>query len=189
MIFTRGSFHRAAALLAAAGIASASSLSAHAQQQENTHTTSFDAWVLSCFSPVEKDGDKAGEAKACEVRTTVVVKDEKSDQKGVAAVIAIGRAGPGQPLQVMAQVPLAALLNQPIKLLGEGDKVIADLSYLACQPQACTAGARITPAQLDQLKQANDAIYVGYINQAGQKLKVEASTKGLAKALQALDKE
>jgi len=179
----------AAMLLALAATVAVAQQANEPPAKDNTTNTPFDAWTLSCVTHSASQAESStAKTRGCEVRTQVVIKDDKG-QQGVAGVIAIGHASPEQPLQVMVQVPLAALLNQPIVLLGADDKVILNLTYVACQPQGCMAGANLAQAQRDQLTQQSASIFVGYVNQAGQKLKVEAPTKGLAKALQALDKQ
>jgi len=161
-------------------------MSSASAQQTATSNTAFDSWVMSCSSHTEKDKPAT---KACEIRSTVVVQDKQTNQQGVAAVVAIGRLLPDQKLQFVAQLPINAVLNVPVKITGKDDKAIVELSYAACQPQLCTATGSLTEAQVSALRKAGDTLFVVYRNQAGQDVKVEVSTKGFAPALDALVKE
>ncbi len=173
-------------LLLALPLAVAAALPAAAQQTSTT-TTAFDSWVMGCTSSTQKDNKSV---KACEIRSTIVVRDEKSNQQGVAAVVAIGRATTDKPeMQFVAQLPLNAILNVPVKISGKDGKSVVDLAYVACNGQICNAMATLTDAQITALKKVGDNFYVNYRNQMGQDLKIEGSTKGFAQALDALVRE
>ncbi|MDR6918884.1 invasion protein IalB [Pseudomonas sp. 3296] len=152
--------------------------------QETVSTTTFDNWVLSCTTRVDKDKT----VKGCEARSSVILKDNKTEQQGVAAVVAIGRVEAGKALQVMVQVPLAAVLNVPLQLTTNKDKNVVDLAYIACQAQACAARADLSAEQLAALRGSVEKFNVIYASQIGQALQVEVPTKGLAAALDALSK-
>lgn len=157
-------------------------------QQSVVSNTAYEAWVLGCSAQTDK-ADKAKTVKACEIRTSVVVKDEKSGQQGVAAVVALGRLLPDQKLKMMAQLPIHAVLNVPVKVAGKDDKTIIELAFIACQQQMCTASADLTDAQIASLKKTGEAFFVTWRSQTGQDVKVEVSTKGLTAALDALVRE
>lgn len=154
-------------------------------QQATTTKTAFDSWVLGCSSRT----DKGATSKACEIRSTIVVRDQKSNQQGVAAVVAIGRAASDKTMQFVAQVPINAMLNVPVRINGKDDKTIIELAYTACQPQMCNASANLTDAQLSALKKVGDNFFIVYRNQNGQDVRIEGSTKGFAPALDALVRE
>jgi invasion protein IalB len=156
-------------------------------QQETTSTTTFENWVFFCNTRVDKDNKTI---KSCEVRTTLVLRNQQSDKQEVVAVIAIGRTAIGAPLMAVAQVPLSTALNAPVKLTGANvNRPITELTFEACQQQACRATASLSVAQLAALRAGGDQFHLIYNDQSGQTLKINASTKGLAQALDALDKE
>jgi invasion protein IalB len=156
-------------------------------QQETISTTTFDNWVFSCNTRVDKDNKTA---KSCEVRTTLLLHNQQSDKQEVVAVIAIGRTAIGAPLMAVAQVPLNVALNVPVKLIGaNANKSIAEFTFEACQPQACRATTSLSTAQLAALQTVGDQFYLNYNNQSGQTLKISTATKGLTQALGALDRE
>lgn len=156
-----------------------------AAQQASTTTTAFDAWVMGCSSRT----DKGATTKACEIRTTIVVQDQQSKQQGVAAVVVIGKTVTDKTMQMVAQLPINAMLNVPVRINGKDDKTIIELSYAACQPQMCNATANLTDAHLSALKKVGDNFFVVYRNQAGQDVRIEGSTKGFGPALDALLRE
>lgn len=156
-----------------------------AAQQASTTTTAFDAWVMGCNSRT----DKGATTKTCEIRTTIVVQDQQSKQQGVAAVVAIGKAVTDKTMQIVAQLPINAMLNVPVKINGKDDKTIVELSYATCQPQMCNATANLTDAHLSVLKKVGDNFFIVYRNQTGQDVKIEGSTKGFNAALDALLRE
>lgn len=155
-------------------------------QQETTSSTTFDSWIMGCTTRTDKENKTV---KACEVRSTLVVKDQKTNQEGVAAVLSIGKLASDKTVQAAVQLPISAVLNIPVKITGADDKAILELSFVACQPQMCTATGPVTDAQLAALRKVGDKIFIAYRNQAGQDVKVDASTKGLNAALDALLKE
>lgn len=155
-------------------------------QQETTTSSTFDSWVLGCTTRTDKENKTV---KGCEIRSTLVIRDQQTNQEGVAAVIAIGRLVSDKALQATVQLPIAAVLNVPVKLTGADDKAIVELSYVACQPQMCSATATLTDPQVAALRKVGDKIFLVYRNQAGQDVKIDASTQGLNAALDALLKE
>ncbi len=156
-------------------------------QQTSTTTTAFDAWVLGCSSRTQADNKTV---KACEIRSTIVIRDEKSNQQGVAAVVAIGRASVDKPdMQFVTQLPINAVLNVPVRITSKDDKPVIELAFVACQPQLCTASVNVTDKQISALKKIGDNFHVAYRNQAGQDVKIEGSTKGFNQALDALVRE
>lgn len=171
-------------LLLAFTLAIVAAMPAVAQQATNT-TTAFDSWVLGCSSRT----DKGTTSKACEIRSTIVVRDEQSNQQGVAAVVAIGRTASDKTMQFVAQLPINAMLNVPVKIKGKDDKTIIELAYTACQPQMCNASANLTDAHLSAFKKVGDNFFIVYRNQNGQDVRIEGSTKGFAPALDALVRE
>ncbi|MEN3929711.1 invasion associated locus B family protein [Microvirga sp. W0021] len=165
-----------------------SMMPAVAQQTSNTNTSSaFDAWVLGCASRTDKDKV----IKACEIRSTIVVRDEKNNQQGVAAVIGLGRSVEKDDLQFIIQVPINALLNTPVKILNKDDKTVVELPFIACQvqPPLCTATVTATDMQISMMKKVGENYFISYRNHAGQDVKIQGSTKGFNKALDALLKE
>ncbi len=162
-----------------------STIAASAQQQ-TTSSTSFDNWVMNCTAQIDKDNKQV---KGCELRTTLMVKDEKSGQEGVGAVVSVGRLMSEKTLQGAVQLPIAARLDVPVKVIGSDNKPIVDLPYMACQPQLCTAGAALTDTQVTALRKTGDKFSISYRNQAGQDVKLDVVTKGLGAALDAVAKE
>lgn len=155
-------------------------------QQETTTSSTFDSWVMGCTTRTDKDNKTV---KGCEIRSTLVVRDQKTNQDGVAAVIAIGRLTSDKALQATVQLPIAAVLNVPVKVTGADDKPIFELSYVACQPQMCSATTTLTDPQVAALRKIGEKLFIVYRNQAGQDVKIDAATKGLNAALDALLKE
>lgn len=148
--------------------------------------TNYDSWVLACQSLKEKDKD----VKNCEVRATVLVQDKDSGQQGIAAVIAIGGAAKEKnSWRMAASVPSSAALDKPMKFSIKDNQPMLTLTYKACQPQACTADVPVTDADIRKLKRPGEQIVLQYVNQLGQTVSVEAPSKGLAAALQALDQQ
>jgi invasion protein IalB len=162
-------------------------LPARAQAESSTHSTTFDNWVMTCTTRTDKDNKTV---RGCEVRTTILIQDEQSKQTGVAAVVAIGQNAGSSTMMAAAQVPLAAALRVPVKLVGaDAAKPIIELTYSACQPQGCQATATVTPAQLTALKGVGEKLSVVYGNLAGQTVNLNTNAKGLVDALNALGKE
>lgn len=157
-----------------------------AAQQQTSSSTVFDNWMMNCSTQTDKDNKSV---KGCEIRSTLVVQDPQTKQQGVAAVVAIGRTMSDKAMQAVVQVPIAAQLSTPVKLLGADDKAIVELNYAACQPQLCSATATLTDAQIAALKKVGDKLFVSYRNQAGQDVKLDAATKGLTQAFDTLARE
>lgn len=159
---------------------------AMAQQTSSNTTTSFDAWVMGCSS---RTADSKV-SKACEIRSTLVLEDPQTKQQGVAAVIAVGRLAVDKPeLQFVVQLPSNAILNVPVRISGKDGKPAIELPFVACQQQVCIAASTITDTQLSAMKKIGENFYINYRNQMGQEPKIEGSTKGFDKALDAMVRE
>jgi invasion protein IalB len=174
-------------LTSVAALSLLTSAAAQAQQaQSSTNSTAFDNWELTCATRTDKDNKTV---RGCEVRTTIVVQDEKTKQAGVAALLAIGQTAGSSTLTAAVQVPISAALKVPVKLTGSDGQPIVELTYAACQAQVCQATATITPEQLTALKGVGEKLTLVYDNLAGQTVKIDTNTKGMAAALDALAKE
>lgn len=172
-------------LLLALSLTLAVTSSAFAQQR-STSSIAFDDWTMNCSSQVDKDNKPL---KSCEVRSTVIVRDENANQNYPAATIIISRPLLGKALQLSVQVPLVALLSMPVVISNAQGKQIAKLGYVGCQPQLCGAAVALDESMISALRKSGDLLIVSYSNQGGQDIKINASTRGLGTALDALLRE
>lgn len=172
-------------LLPALSLAALLAVPAVAQQQTSSSTV-FDNWLMNCSTQTDKDNKTS---KVCEIRSTLIIQDQQTRQQGVAAVVAIGRSMNEKTLQAAVQLPITAQLDIPVKLTGADDKSIVELVYTSCQPQLCSAMAKLTDAQITALRKVGDKLFLVYRNQSGKDIKLDASTKGFNQALDTLAKE
>ena len=138
-------------------------------------TASYGDWVLRC-----QQGTGERPVRICEAAQTIQVQG----QAAPIAQVAVGRAGPGEPLQATVVLPSNVGFPGGVK-----NAAGFDLPWRRCLPGGCVADA---PARDDVLKRWRGASEPGrivYRNAAAQDVSIPLSFRGLAQALDALARE
>lgn len=146
----------------------------------------YDNWTLSCAPIPGTDGKPV---KTCEVRSDIMVVDDKSGQKVHALTILFARASGEKTPRAVVRLPLSVFLGLYPRLVGGDGKPVAEYGWVGCQPQLCGAMVTLTDAQMGLIRKMGDKFSVQYRNQFGQDVRIDGSTKGLFSALDALARE
>jgi invasion protein IalB len=145
-------------------------------------SSGFGDWVLRCRRLGE--GPKA--QRACEVAQTIQVQG----QQAPVAQVTFARARRGDPLGVTILLPVNITFASPPRIFPEGKATESvELGWRRCTSGGCVADAVIKD---DGLKRWREATGVGQIeakDAAGRDISVGMSFRGLAPALDALNKE
>ena len=142
----------------------------------------FGDWAVRC--------EGTGGARNCEVTQTV--QNSRSEPVGV---FAIGRLARGDPMKLVAQVPVNVLLTAPPRLVLEGGTTTGTplaLNWRQCIPTGCYAEIDLRDtALLTRLaaRTAEQAGRLAFKQASGADAALPMSFRGLAQALEALARE
>jgi invasion protein IalB len=144
-------------------------------------TATFGDWTLQC----RRNGTGATAQKSCEVVQSVTAQG----QQAPLAQIAIGRTGPSEPLTVTLVLPHNVSFPSTPRLGLKTGAAGLDLAWARCLPVGCFANARLTDEALRQWRTAADPQgQIQSTDAAGRKFELAASFRGLAQALDAMQK-
>ncbi|KQO68744.1 hypothetical protein ASF22_19505 [Methylobacterium sp. Leaf87] len=144
-------------------------------------TASFGDWVVRCQ---RGGGDKP--VRICEAAQTMQIQGQPQP----IAQIAVGRLGPGEPLQVTAILPPNVALPSSVRVvLDEKDTTGVELAWRRCLPGGCVAEAAAREDWLKRWRLAAEPGRITFKNAAGQEVAIPLSFLGFAQALDALAKE
>jgi invasion protein IalB len=143
-------------------------------------TATYGDWVLRC----ERVGENP---RSCEVAQVLVVQGQQQP----IAQLAIGRAARGQPLTFTVQVPVSVTFGGPLRIVGDDrEPLVVPLEWRRCFAGGCFADTQLREdAVLRRLRGRVDPGRIEYRDATGRDLALAFSFRGLAPALDALNRE
>lgn len=149
-------------------------------EPENT-TASFGEWILRCTHAQST----TQRVKLCEVVQSILVQG----QSNPIAQIALGRIGADDPIRVTSVLPNNIGFPSVVSIsLDEKDTHPAELTWRRCLPGGCFADAEIKEEQLARWRGQTDKGRLSFRDGSGHEVALPFSFRGLAQALDALDK-
>lgn len=143
-------------------------------------SATFSDWVFRC-AQAEADGRR----RVCEIAQTLMMQGQTTP----IALIAIGRAAPKNPARVVLVLPVnAAFEGAPQMRIEEQPSSTLTLAWKRCLPSGCFAEADIKPEVLALWRAAAKSGQIQYRNGGQQDVLLPFSFRGLAPALDALQK-
>jgi invasion protein IalB len=150
---------------------------------EPTSTSAnFGDWALRC----QRAGNAAETSRVCEVAQQI----RAQDQQNAVAELAIGRLKRADPLRLTVVLPVNVTFSNPPSFSVDG-KVPEplDLGWRKCLPGGCIADALLNDDVLRRWKIQTSAGRIAWTDATGGALAIGLSFRGLAQALDALNKE
>jgi invasion protein IalB len=143
-------------------------------------TATYSAWVVQC--EMQKGPPPQ---KLCEMEQVAQVQGRNVPFSR----IAIAHPTKGQPVRLIAQVPVNVSTTAPVRIkIGNSDTILtAPLSR--CVPVGCTADFDIKDDSLNKLRSASDAGQLSFADASGTEITVPILFSGFAQAFDALTKE
>jgi invasion protein IalB len=150
--------------------------------EPNSTSANFGDWSLRC----QRVGNGAEAPRVCEVAQQI----RAQDQQNAMAELAIGRLKRADPLRLTVVLPVNVTFSNPPSFSADG-KVIEplDLGWRKCLPGGCIADALLNDDVLHRWKTQTSAERIAWTDAAGGALAIGLSFRGLAQALDALNKE
>jgi invasion protein IalB len=150
---------------------------------EPTSTSAdFGDWALRC----QRAGSGAETPRVCEVAQQI----RAQDQQNAVAELAIGRLKKADPPRLTVVLPVNVTFSNPPSFSADG-KVPEPLNFgwRKCLPGGCIADALLNDDVLRRWKTQTSAGRIAWTDAAGGVLAIGLSFRGLAQALDALNKE
>ncbi|WP_149538955.1 invasion associated locus B family protein [Siccirubricoccus phaeus] len=144
-------------------------------------TAVFGDWTVQCVT-------RAQTGRVCEM-----VQGTQNQQQQPVSVLAIGRLARAEPMRLVARLPVAVQVAQPVKLNLEGDPGLTlPFRYCNTNPVGCFAELELRDeAVLRRLRSRNpeQGGKLEFRDPTGQAVSIPVSFRGFAAALEALQKE
>jgi len=145
-------------------------------------TQDFGDWRLRC----QTTGAAPQTRRSCEILQAVMSKSQATPF----AQIAFGKPSPSEPLLVTVVVPPDVVFPSEVRIAAdEKDAHPAILGWRRCVAAGCFANLGPKPDLLKRWRGLQSAGRVSFKNGAGQEVVMPISFRGLADALDALDKQ
>ncbi|SDB61175.1 Invasion protein IalB, involved in pathogenesis [Belnapia rosea] len=149
----------------------------------------FADWIVRCETRAA--AGTAPAARQCEMAQTT-----QDQRQQPVAVVALGRTGKGEPLRIVAQVPVNLQIGPPARLVLDIPNRPAEpplaLAFRNCVPRGCFAELEMRDeAVLRRLRSrpAEAAARMEWKDAAGGDASIPVSFRGFAAAFEALAKE
>ncbi len=151
--------------------------------EPQTTTADYGDWVLRC----QHVNDAGKSRKICEIVESF---QSGEQQKQTVAQVALGRVAKTDPMHVTVHLIPNVSFPSVVKLaLGDKDPKPMELAWRRCAPIGCFADLALTEAQVKALHAQTDPGSIEFTDSVGRPVKFAVSFRGLAQALDALDKE
>ncbi len=122
--------------LLAPGLAQAANSTPEEAPAAHMTAKDFGSWTLHCQPPHEE-----GAEPLCAIAETV-----QSSSNKLLAVISIGRAHPGDPLNIVVTLPANVSFPSSVHIrTDKDDKWGLEIEWQRCIPGACIAGGELNP--------------------------------------------
>jgi invasion protein IalB len=150
------------------------------EAEPQSTSATFGDWVLRC-SRMEMSGQTQ---RLCEVAQTIIVQG----QQAPIAEVAIGRIKKADPLHVTVVLPINVSFPSAPQINLEGQASL-ELTWRRCLPNGCYADATPKDELLRAWRAAKTTGRIDTKDASGRNVVVTISFRGLAQALDALNKE
>ena len=149
--------------------------------EPGTTSATYGDWVMRC----QRVGDGAAAKRLCEVSQTI----RPQDGRDPIAEIALGRLPNEKPLHITTLLPPNVSFPSSV-VIAAGDKPAsgAELQWRRCLPGGCFADALATDDLVKGWRTASGAGRITFKDASGRDIGFPLSFRGLAQALDALDK-
>ena len=148
-------------------------------EPENT-TTTFGDWTLRC----QRVSDGAQAKRACEVTQTIQVQGQQLPF----AQIALGSPAAGQPMHVIAAVPVNVSFPSNVNIATDDNDPGIELAWTRCLQGGCFAESQIKDDVLRRWRTFAEPGRLTLKDASGREIRVAISYRGLAQSLDALAK-
>ncbi|MDP1960725.1 MAG: invasion associated locus B family protein [Reyranella sp.] len=148
----------------------------------DTTTASFGDWTLRC----DRRMDVTPPQRFCELAHVV----QKPGDANILGQFAVGRVARNDPLKFTTVLPVNVALKTLPRLVADGpEPVSVDLAWSRCLVGACFADATATDEVLKRLRSRTEPGRIVYRDGTDREASLPISFRGLAQALDALDRE
>ncbi len=150
---------------------------------EATSTSaSFGDWVMRC----QRTGSGIDMQRVCEVAQQIRAKDQQEP----VAELAIGRLKKNEPLHLTLVLPVNVALPDAPSFSADSDKPEPlDLGWRKCLAGGCFADAIVKDDMLHRWRSLTSPGRITWKDASGREIAIGVSFRGLAQALDALNKE
>ena len=171
----------AAETKAAAPAAPAKAVVEPVSNEPQSTTANYGDWTLRCT----RLGATANAAKVCDVVQSIGVQG----QANPIAQLAFGYEEPKANLKFTAVLPVSVSFNGPITVAtGDANPASLPMSWTRCLPEGCFANTDVSDDIATRLRSQTEKGKVSFKDGAARDAVLPVSFRGLAEALDALDK-
>lgn len=151
------------------------------EAEPQSTSATFGDWVMRC----NRISDTSGQAqRVCEVAQTIIIQG----QQAPVAEVAIGRIKKSDPLLVTVVLPINVAFPSTPQISLDGHPAL-DLTWKRCLPNGCFADAAPKDDVIRYWRAAKTTGRIETKDAFGRNVVVTISFRGLAQALDALNKE
>ena len=144
-------------------------------------TANYGDWTLRCT----RLGATANAAKVCEVIQSIGVQG----QANPIAQLAFGYEEPKANLKFTAVLPVSVSFSGPITMAtGDANPANLPMAWTRCLPEGCFANTDVTKEVATRMRSQTEKGQVSFKDGAARDAVLPVSFRGLAEALDALDK-
>lgn len=166
---------------AAAGTETQKALVEPVSSEPQATTANYGDWTLRCT----RLGATGNAAKACEVVQSIGVQG----QANPIAQLALGYEDPKGNLKFTAVLPVSVSFYGPINMAtGDASPQTLAMSWTRCLPEGCFANVDVDKKAVARLKAQTEKGKVSFKDGAARDAVLPVSFRGLAEALDALEK-
>lgn len=142
-------------------------------------TATYGDWIVQCETSAQEPAKKV-----CEMMQTTQVQGSNAPFSRVA----VGHPAKGQPVKVVAQVPVNASFAREVRIQAAADAVLA-APFARCIPNGCFAEFEAKDDVMKKFRAAAGAGKLSFADAGGREIDVPLSFKGFNQAFEALAKE
>lgn len=172
--------HGAAALAASPAAAPAQAAPPPVSAEPATTSATYGDWVMRC----QRVGEGTAARRMCEVAQTIRVQQGRDP----IAEVALGRLPVEKALHLTALLPPNVSFPSSVSVAGEKPAQTLDLQWRRCLPGGCFADAVAADDLIKAWRGTAGAGKLTFKDAGGRDVQLPVSFRGLAQALDALDK-
>lgn len=172
--------HGAAALAASPAAAPAQAAPPPVSAEPATTSATYGDWVMRC----QRVGEGTAARRMCEVAQTIRVQQGRDP----IAEVALGRLPVEKALHLTALLPPNVSFPSSVSVAGEKPAQTLDLQWRRCLPGGCFADAVVADELIKGWRGTAGAGKLTFKDAGGRDVQLPVSFRGLAQALDALDK-
>jgi len=155
-------------------------------------TAQFADWAMQCLA--RAPGSPPATPPATDEKLCEILQAVQDQRQQPVSVLAIGRAGRGQPMRLVARLPVNAMVATPARIVFEGNEAAISLPFRHCvvNPMGCYAELPLRDEVLLRRLKARSPdqnAKLEWTDPGGNTVAVPVSFRGFGAALEALQKE